>query len=86
MGLDIRLPIGVLFSVFGLILILFGAISSREIYQRSLDININLIWGLVLLAFGSGMLLLGRRGMARSAEKTTDLPAETEAKQDAAHK
>ena len=86
MGLDIRLPIGVLFTVFGLILILFGALSGPEQYQRSLGININLIWGLVLLAFGSWMLLLGRRGMARSAAKTADLPASAEAKQDAAHR
>lgn len=59
MGLDIRLPIGVLFSVFGLILAIFGSLSDPSLYARqSLGININLIWGLLLLGFGFMMLLL----------------------------
>ena len=59
MGLDIRLPIGVLFSVFGLILAIFGLLSDPSLYVRqSLGINVNLIWGLALLGFGSTMLLL----------------------------
>lgn len=49
-------------------------------------LNINLIWGLVLLAFGSGMLLLERRAMARPAEKITGLPPESQVKRDAAHR
>lgn len=63
MGIDIRLPIGMLFTVIGVILSLFGAVSDRAIYQRSLGINVNLYWGLVLLLFGVIMLVLGRRGM-----------------------
>jgi len=59
MGLDIRTPIGLMFCVFGLILTIYGFLSDRVIYGRSLGININLIWGLVLLAFGVSMLLLG---------------------------
>lgn len=62
MGLDIRLPIGLLFSCFGFLLLLFGAFSNRALYQRSLNININLWWGVVMLVFGGIMLLLGRRG------------------------
>ena len=61
MGLDIRLPIGLLFSVIGLLLVAFGAFSDREIYQRSLGLNVNLAWGAVLLVFGAIMLILGRR-------------------------
>jgi hypothetical protein len=68
MGLDIRLPIGVLFTVFGLILVFFGLFSDPALYVRhSLGININLEWGLVLLCFGMGMLLLVRVRM-RSSE------------------
>jgi hypothetical protein len=59
MGLDIRVPIGLMFSVFGVILTIYGLLSDRAIYGRSLGININLIWGLALLAFGAIMLLLG---------------------------
>ncbi len=63
MGIDIRLPIGVLFTLLGLLLCGFGALGRSDIYQRSLGVNINLDWGVILLVFGVIMLLLGRRGM-----------------------
>lgn len=66
MGIDIRIPIGMLFTALGLILAIFGAVSNSSLYQRSLGINVNLGWGLVLLGFGILMLLLGRRGMRRT--------------------
>lgn len=56
MNLDLRLPIGLMFGIFGVILTVYGAMSDRAIYARSLGINVNLIWGLVLLAFGAVML------------------------------
>ena len=62
MGLDIRLPIGFLFAIFGVLLIAFGEFSDKAIYERSLGININLEWGIVMLLFGAVMLILGRRG------------------------
>ena len=65
MGIDIRLPIGMLFTAIGLILGIFGTVSDRALYQRSLGINVNLWWGVVLVAFGIVMLLLGRRGHRR---------------------
>ena len=68
MGIDIRIPIGMLCTALGLILAIFGAVSGGELYQRSLGINVNLGWGLVLLAFGVLMLLLGRRGMRRAPQ------------------
>jgi membrane-bound ClpP family serine protease len=61
MGIDIRLPLGALFSLLGLILIVYGAVSDASRYQQSLGININLDWGIVLLIFGLLMLLLARR-------------------------
>jgi hypothetical protein len=70
MGLDIRLPIGMLFTIFGIMLIVFGVFSNPSLYAQSLGININLIWGVVLLVFGAVMLFLGGRAMfpPRSAE------------------
>ncbi len=65
MGIDIRLPIGLIFAVIGILMIAFGVASNNAIYQRSLGINVNLYWGLVLLAFGVIMALLGRRGMKK---------------------
>ncbi len=57
MNLDIRFPLGLLFSVIGLILAVAGMVTD----ERSLGYNINLWWGLVLLAFGASMLLLAGR-------------------------
>jgi hypothetical protein len=61
MGLDIRLPIGLMFAVLGVLLGGYGLLGDRSIYAQSLGININLIWGAVLLAFGVLMLLGGLR-------------------------
>ena len=65
MGIDIRLPIGILFSLLGLILTVYGSLVDTSRYGQSSGININLDWGIVLLIFGIAMFLLGRRG-ARS--------------------
>ncbi len=65
MKLDLRLPIGLMFSIIGALLVIFGLASDPSIYQRSLGINVNLWWGLVLVGFGLGMLWLVRRGAAR---------------------
>jgi hypothetical protein len=61
-GIDIRKPIGLMFSLLGLILAIYGWVGDRAIYERSLGININLSWGLVLIGFGLIMLLLASRG------------------------
>lgn len=68
MGLDIRLPIGLMFSILGLMLVLFGLFGDKTIYQHSLGININLWWGLVMLVFGAVMLAFGRRALRRAVE------------------
>jgi drug/metabolite transporter (DMT)-like permease len=59
MGLDIRWPIGIMFALVGALLVVFGAATSSdvEMYRHSLGININLIWGVLLLVFGAAMLL-----------------------------
>ena len=62
MNLDIRLPMGMLFTILGVLLVSYGAMSDRAIYQKSLGMNLNLIWGLAILAFGLVMFMLGRRG------------------------
>ncbi|MEI9998988.1 MAG: hypothetical protein WDO13_07365 [Verrucomicrobiota bacterium] len=57
MGLDLRLPIGLMFSLLGALLALYGlATNGSPIYQASLGLNINLLWGAVLLLFGLVML------------------------------
>ena len=62
MGLDIRTPIGLMFAILGALLVGYGLLTAgSDLYQRSLGMNINLVWGAVLLAFGCAMLWLGRR-------------------------
>lgn len=64
MGLDIRWPIGLMFSLIGLLLTGFGAINSSSSMTKiaGQDININLIWGVVLLVFGVLMVFFAYRG------------------------
>jgi hypothetical protein len=66
MKFDLRFPIGILFTLYGVMLAGFGAATNSDtaMYQGSLGININLWWGMVLLVFGLFMLvgaLLGRK-------------------------
>ena len=62
MKLDLRLPIGLMFTIIGILLTLFGIVSDKAIYERSLGINVNLWWGVVLVVFGVVMLGLMMRG------------------------
>jgi hypothetical protein len=66
MGLDIRIPIGLMFATLGIVLVITGLVLDNSVYQRSLGINVNLWWGLVLFVFGALMFIFGRRGSAAS--------------------
>ncbi|HEV8382004.1 MAG TPA: hypothetical protein VGQ29_10485 [Gemmatimonadales bacterium] len=65
MRLDVRFPIGGMFTMFGAILVAYGLVSDRAIYARSLGINVNLWWGVALLLFGLGMLAFAYRATRR---------------------
>lgn len=56
MGLDVKLPIGLLFTIFGILLVIYGFTSDPAIYAKSLGMNINLQWGGLMLVFGLIML------------------------------
>ncbi len=59
MQLDIRLPMGLLFALEGLIILLYGLTHSNPtLYAKSDYININLWWGLVITVFGLFLLLM----------------------------
>jgi hypothetical protein len=68
MGIDIRLPLGLLFLLLGLILVIYGLVADPALYQQSLGINVNLHWGYVLLGFGAVMFALSQCG-ARAGTK-----------------
>jgi hypothetical protein len=61
MRLDIRLPLGMMFVTFGLILLIFSLTGDQSIYARSLGININMYAGIAQLAFGVVLLFLAER-------------------------
>lgn len=62
MQLDIRLPMGLLFLLLGLILTGYGLVSDKAIYvTHSLGQNVNLTWGIVFALFGALMLWLAKR-------------------------
>ncbi|MBA7583249.1 hypothetical protein ES708_25190 [subsurface metagenome] len=71
MGIDIRFPIGLMFTIFGLVLTIFGLVtnSNAEMYKRSLEININLWTGLVILVFGILMLIFALKGKKTGKSK-----------------
>jgi uncharacterized membrane protein HdeD (DUF308 family) len=60
MGLDIRLPIGLMFSLIGALLVITGLVNGAQ--PCALNLNINLWWGFVLVVFGALMLLGAMRG------------------------
>jgi membrane-bound ClpP family serine protease len=70
--LDIRYPIGGMFVILGLILVVFGLVSPSRIYEvHSLGVNVNLGWGCALVLFGVFMLAMARRARhkARKADR-----------------
>ena len=78
MILDLRVPLGLMFSLVGLILTVFGLKTNGDsvLYAPSLGINANLWWGLVLLVFGLTMFVLGRRGQKRLENAPPELVEE----------
>ena len=58
MGLDIKIPIGLMFTIMGLILTILGLVTRGDtaMYEQAMGYNINLFSGLIMLAFGCFML------------------------------
>jgi multisubunit Na+/H+ antiporter MnhG subunit len=63
MGLDIRIPLGLIFLVIGGIMALFGAFTHGDatLYERSLGVDLNLFWGVIMFVFGAIMFFVGKR-------------------------
>ena len=60
--LDIRIPIGLLFAVFGVLILAFGIATNSypDMYVKSMQININLWSGIFMTIFGAFMLVWGK--------------------------
>ena len=75
-ALDLRIPIGALFTALGILLAGYGVAIGGDVTHPS-PVNLNLWWGLVMLAFGL-LLLFGasrarRRVLASPSARTTPL-------------
>lgn len=80
MNLDLRFPIGLMFSTFGVLLTIYGLVAKPKINGKLIEatdqLNINLWWGLVMLVFGLVMLWFGWQGQraANLASRSGSLP------------
>ena len=64
-SLDIRWPIGFIFTIYGIILLVYGVASTHGIVVINSDsLNVDLMWGGVFLVFG---LFMG--GLAFNASR-----------------
>jgi len=62
MGLDVRLPVGLMLATMGALLVGYGWLGDHAIYARSLGVNVNAIWGSALLVTGGILLAMAARG------------------------
>ena len=71
MGLDIKIPIGLMFIIMGLILTILGLVTAGDtaMYEQSMGYNINLFSGLLMLAFGCFMLFTSRLFKKKKSEE-----------------
>ncbi len=63
MGLDIRIPLGLIFAIIGGLMAVYGLFTrgSQDLYARSMGVNLNLTWGALMFLFGAVMWFVGRR-------------------------
>lgn len=88
MGLDLRWPIGLMFTLIGAMLTITGIVTASDgaKYQRSLGINVDLWWGIVLLVFGIFMLVMAKRGASKAKSAEPEHHDESSAKTTDSHK
>ncbi len=64
--LDLRLPIGWLFIIFGTMIVIFGYASPTTTPVGESSINLNITWGSVMGLFGLIMVLLANTAAKKS--------------------
>jgi hypothetical protein len=73
--LDVRIPIGILFSLVGAVIAAYGVMTLGDDAARPTGIAINLVWGLVMLAFGATMLALAGHAARRMRKTASHQPS-----------
>lgn len=65
--LELRTVIGAYFIINGVILLVYGILMTTSV-TMSLENNLNIIWGCVMLFFGLFMLMMGVHGKPHTDE------------------
>ncbi|MFO7852999.1 MAG: hypothetical protein ACQERS_01620 [Bacteroidota bacterium] len=80
---DIRIPIGLMFSIVGVLVTVFGIFTASDsaMYEKSLGVNVNLIMGVLMLVFGGLMLFFALR-KSKDKEKKLIMELEEEDKEE----
>jgi hypothetical protein len=76
MGLDVRVPVGLMLGIMGVLLVGYGVLGDQSIYARSLGLNVNAIWGSVLIVVAAALLILAARRARVSASETAGVGRE----------
>jgi hypothetical protein len=69
---DLRLPLGWLFVILGALVVCAGFWSPVTSEGKSLGVNIDLIWGVVMIGFGLTCLWLARSYAKRRGPSNLD--------------
>jgi len=79
MGLDIRIPLGLVFLLIGGIMGVFGLFTQGDaaLYQKSLGMDINLVWGSIMFACGAILFFFGKRHKTPDAAAAPAAPEGT---------
>lgn len=65
MHFDLRWPLGIFFSLSGLLLLYQGLLADPEVLAKTLGVNLTLAWGVFLTVFGVCALGLALRQARR---------------------
>lgn len=66
-SLDLTLPLGGLLGFYGIVLIIYGLLGGSKMAARAAGINVNLLWGIVILVLGVSFFLWSLRNRRRRA-------------------
>lgn len=66
MPFDLRAPLGLLFLIYGVLLACYGFLHPTALPAHSLSLNVDLVWGLVLLVVGGVLSVAARRSKKRT--------------------
>ncbi len=54
---DLKIPLGSLLGFYGLLLLVYGLVGPRDIYQKSANLDVNAIWGVIMILISAAFLL-----------------------------